>query len=294
MSAIIGGCDSLAVEPFTVRDPNFQEFSERIARNTQIILKEEAGLGTVSDPASGSYFIENLTSSLVMESWKLFLEIEDNGGYLTSFKSGEIQKRITATAILRKQNISFQKEILLGTNKYPDPTERLTVDPLKKEAIPGYSSSMQIIAPPLIEFRAAEEFEKIRQRIERSGKKVFLLPIGNPDWSKARAEFSAGFFGCAGFTIIYNPEFETLQEGLEKAKAVHSEIIVLCSSNEEYKTLAPEAHTLLENNNILVVAGLPSDCLSDLKSKGITHFIHRKSDVLEELKKFADLLVPIK
>ena len=95
MSAVLGGTDSLTVEPFdkTFRQPD--EFSERIARNQQLILKEEAYFDKVADPAGGSYYIENLTRLIANSAWKLFLEIEDQGGFLQAMGSGFIRKKLS-------------------------------------------------------------------------------------------------------------------------------------------------------------------------------------------------------
>jgi methylmalonyl-CoA mutase len=99
MSAILGGTDSLTVEPFdkTFRQPD--EFSERIARNQQLILKEEAYFDKVADPAGGSYYIENLTRLIAGSAWKLFLEIEDQGGFLSALESGFIRSRLSESAV---------------------------------------------------------------------------------------------------------------------------------------------------------------------------------------------------
>jgi methylmalonyl-CoA mutase len=96
MSATLGGADSLTVEPFDVifRQPG--EFSERIARNQQLILKEEAFFDKVADPGAGSYYIENLTSLIAENSWKLFLEIEERGGFLSCYESGFISEKLAA------------------------------------------------------------------------------------------------------------------------------------------------------------------------------------------------------
>jgi methylmalonyl-CoA mutase len=95
MSAILGGTDSLTVEPFdkTFRQPD--EFSERIARNQQLILKEEAYFDKVADPAGGSYYIENLTRLIAESAWKSFLEIEEEGGFLHAMETGLIQRKLT-------------------------------------------------------------------------------------------------------------------------------------------------------------------------------------------------------
>jgi methylmalonyl-CoA mutase len=95
MSAILGGTDSLTVEPFDKSFRNPDAFSERIARNQQLILKEEAYFDKVADPAGGSYYIENLTRLLADSAWKLFLEIEEHGGFLRAMESGFIGGKLS-------------------------------------------------------------------------------------------------------------------------------------------------------------------------------------------------------
>jgi methylmalonyl-CoA mutase len=98
MSAILGGTDSLTVGPFDEIFRQSDEFSERIARNQQLILKEEAFFDKVADPAAGSYYIENLTSLITENAWKLFLEIEERGGFLSCIESGFISEKLAASA----------------------------------------------------------------------------------------------------------------------------------------------------------------------------------------------------
>ncbi len=98
MSAILGGTDSLTVEPFdiVIRQPD--EFSERIARNQQLILREESYFDRVTDPGAGSYYIEKLTQIISENAWKLFVETEEQGGFLAALKSGYIEKKISESA----------------------------------------------------------------------------------------------------------------------------------------------------------------------------------------------------
>ncbi len=104
MAAILGGTDSLTVEPFDtiVREPD--SFSERIARNQQLILKEETLFGKVADPSAGSYYIEKLTQLIIENSWALFLEMENNGGFLKALNQGLIQKKITKSSSGQRGN----------------------------------------------------------------------------------------------------------------------------------------------------------------------------------------------
>ena len=290
MSAVLGGCDSLSITPFDKAFRKSNEFSERIARNTHIILKEEAWLDKVQDPSAGSYFIESLTDSIIAESWKLLVEIEELGGYLNAFKSGEIQKRIKESATQRNNSIATRKEVLLGTNQFPNNSEKLPENLDVKIAFPEKEKTGKLLAEPIHIYRGAMDFEKLRMRSEEQNKIVFLLTIGNPVFRKARAGFSSNFFACAGFDVIDNPGFETLKEGVNAAKTAKASIVVLCSSDEEYAELAPAAAELIGKEMILVIAGYPKDCIDDLKSKGITNFIHLKSNVLDELKKYQEML----
>ncbi|MCD4694878.1 MAG: methylmalonyl-CoA mutase subunit beta, partial [Bacteroidales bacterium] len=128
MSGITGGTDSLTIHPFNSAYEETTEFSERIARNQQLLLKEESYIDKVADPAAGSYYIENLTQSIVNHAWKLFLEVQEKGGFLESFKAGFIQEQIKETARQRDLEIATRKKVLLGTNQYPNSTEFISED----------------------------------------------------------------------------------------------------------------------------------------------------------------------
>jgi methylmalonyl-CoA mutase len=93
MSAVLGGTDSLTVNPFDITSGSPDEFSERIARNQQLILREEAWFDKVADPSAGSYYIENLTALIAENSWKLFIEIENMGGFISALNSGFVRAR---------------------------------------------------------------------------------------------------------------------------------------------------------------------------------------------------------
>ena len=102
---------------------NPTEFSKRIARNVELLLKNESHFDQVVDPAGGSYYVENLTQSIAAEAWKLFLEIEEKGGYTEAYKAGLIVERIKASAAAKDKNIATRRQTLLGANQYPNFTE---------------------------------------------------------------------------------------------------------------------------------------------------------------------------
>ncbi len=119
-----------------------------------------------------------------------------------------------------------------------------------------------------------------------------MLTIGNLAMRLARSQFSANFFGCAGYEIIDNLGFKTVKEGIDAAMEKQADIVVLCSSDDEYAELAPEAFKELDGRAQFVVAGAPA-CTDDLRAIGIENFIHVRSNVLETLQAFnAKLLKP--
>ncbi|MEA1876033.1 MAG: methylmalonyl-CoA mutase family protein [Bacteroidota bacterium] len=291
MSSILGGVDSLTILPFDSSYRQSDEISQRLARNQQLLLREEAYLDKVVDPAAGSYYIENLTHSIIQESWKVFQEIETEGGFVDAFLAGKIQDAIAGVAQKRDMQIALKKEILLGTNQYPNAEEK------QLDQVDLARTHASVVDPtgadtqPLNLYRGAEGFEKLRFETEQADKQpvVFLLTIGNLNMRKARATFAANFFACAGYKIIDNPGFASVAEGMEAARDAKADIIVLCSSDEEYLSLATELVKAPHEAEI-VIAGYPKSIMDELHNAGIRHFIHLRSNVLEVLKGFNQLL----
>lgn len=289
MSAALAGVDSITTTPFDVPYKTPDAFSERIARNQQFLLKEESHLDKVVDPAGGSYYVETLTVSLAKEAWKLFLEVEEKGGFLACINDNSIQKAINATAEKRHVDVARRKEILLGTNQYPNINETAA----QKIETTGCSCGChheeggEAQGTGLSRKRAASDFEALRLATEAASNrpKVFMLTIGNLAMRLARAQFSTNFFGCAGYEIIDNLGFDTVQEGVDAAIEKGADVIVLCSSDDEYATLAPEAFKYLDGRAMFVVAGAPA-CMEELQAVGINDFIHVRCNVLETLQSF--------
>jgi methylmalonyl-CoA mutase len=291
MSAAIAGVDSLTVQPFDSAYRTSDTFSERIARNQQIVLQDEAYFSKIVDPSAGSYFIENLTASIADSAWKLFLDIEDKGGYIAAMKGGFIQAQVEESAAKRLAAIASRKETLLGTNQYANLKEEMK-NQFGDAGCCGNFAATEKIAVPLKFFRLGEGFEALRLRTENSGHrpKVFLLTIGNLAMRKARAGFALNFFSVAGFDIIDNNGFATVEEGVDAAVKAKADIIVLCSSDDEYPALAPQAVAAAKGKGILVLAGYPKPIVDELKAAGIEHFIYAGQNVLEALEEYQKLM----
>jgi methylmalonyl-CoA mutase len=289
MSAVLGGLDSFTVKPFDSVYAESSVFSERIARNQQLLLKEESHFGQIADPAAGSYYIETLTESIADEAWKLFLAVEDKGGYLAAFKAGFVQEAIKATAQKRDLAIATRKENFLGTNQFPNFGEVLKTIP---EAVlaPTDKTADNAVCETLKPYRGAQAFEALRYKTDIYAKengrpKVMMFPIGNLNMRKARAQFACNFFACAGFDVEDHNGFTSVEEGVKFVTEKNAKIVVICSSDDEYATIAPELFEALKGSATLVVAGAPA-CADELKAKGIKNFINVKSNVLETLKAY--------
>ena len=286
MSAAIAGVHSIVVTPFDAVYETPNDFSERIARNQQLLLKEECHFDKVVDPASGSYYIEELTTSLAAEGWKIFLKVEEEGGFLAAALAGTIQDDINATNEKRHLHAAQRREFILGTNQFPNFTEKSE----GKQPIDGCKDSCSHEAGSIKNIkstRLAADFENLRLATEKAKKQpvAFMLTIGNLVWRQARAQFSCNFLASAGYKVIDNLGFATVEEGVAAAKEAGADIIVLCSSDDEYAEYAIPAYQATGDSALFVVAGAPA-CSEDLKAAGIENFIHVKVNQLETLKLF--------
>ena len=279
MSAALAGVHSLEVTPFDYSFEKPNEFSQRIARNTELLLKHESHFDQVVDPAGGSYYIETLTKNIAEQAWKLFLEVEDKGGYVEAFKSGYVVEKVKASAAAKDKNIATRRQILLGANQYPNFTE--VADSAVAADVVTRTDSENVLTP----YRGAMAFESMRLGVDRSGKepKAFMLTCGSLAMARARAQFSCNFFACAGIRVQDNTFFHSVEEGVAAALESKAEIVVVCASDDDYAEVAPKVKELLGGKAILVVAGAPA-CTPELEAQGITNFINVKSNVLETLK----------
>ena len=275
MSAAIGGCESLAVDPFDAvyREP--QEPSRRLARNTQLILKKEAWLDRCADPAGGSYYVEVLTDSIARESWKLVREVEAGGGFRKAWTGGLIPARIEESRAAKIAAVSSRRRTILGTNQYPNLNERM----------------LDQIERPSEAFRAATPFEAIRLRTERHARKsgrapgFLLLEMGDLKMRKARAGFVTNFFGCAGFRVEAVHAADTAQ-ALAEIDERKPDALVLCSSDEQYLALAEALLKALQGRGSklpVIVAGYPKDAMAALTAAGVAEFVHIRSNAVEVL-----------
>ncbi len=290
MSAVIGGADAISLQPFDIAYKESDDFSRRIARNVQVILKEEAFMDRVVDPAAGSYYVETLTNAIAEHAWTLFQSVEAAGGALKVIEDGSLQAEIEKSCQKRDMDIATRRYILLGTNQYPNIKENMAdkIERIVKDEDEGLKT-----------YRGAVAFEEIRlateKYAEKNGRpKVYLLKLGNLAMRQARAGFITNFFGCAGYEIVEPAGFATVEEGVKAVAEVNPALIVVCSSDEEYATLGVEAAKQCKQqfpNTPFLVAGNPTDAIEDLKAAGAEDFIHVRTNILESLRNYNQKLL---
>ena len=287
MSAAIAGVEAITVTPYDSVYETPTEFAERIAKNQQLILKHESHLNKVADPAGGSYYIESLTASIAKEAWKQFLAIEEAGGFHKAMKEGRIKAEVEGAGNDRRTALAKRKEILLGTNQYPNFSETSEGHrPIGGRCKCGCGChSHENTDNAITAIRLGEEFEQLRIATEDSGRrpKAFMLTIGNLAMRQARAQFSCNFLAAAGYEVIDNLGFKSVEEGVDAALKANADIVVICSSDDEYAEYAIPAFEAVGDKAIFIVAGAPA-CSEELQKAGIENFIHVRVNVLETLK----------
>ncbi len=327
MAAILGGCDVLSVRPYDAALQSPDAFSARLARNTQLILQHEAHLDQVADPAAGSYYLEAMTDQIAQKAWSHFQELEANGGLLSGLQDGTVQKSIETTRRRRHRAINERTQVLVGTTHYPTLDERRGDDlsspsetsrPSPTDLPPGSLSLHSIqtalqdgtdlptivesIRPdeptlgPLPSIRLSEPIEALRLRTEQYAEAqdgpptVLLVPMGPVSARSARATFARNFLGVAGFEIIEPLKFETPTEAATKAVEADADVVVLCSADDEYDSLAPAVRTELgerDHEALLVIAGHP-DQLDD--SLSVDAFVYQNAPLRETLEHLQEQL----
>jgi methylmalonyl-CoA mutase len=279
ISAVFGGVDSITVAPFDECYKMPDEASRRLARNTQIILKQEALLSRVADPGAGSYYLEVITDFIAREGWKCMQAIESAGGYRKARSNGLIARMLEHSLAAKQKAVESGRRIFTGTNSYADCSEKAP-DRIDVSRVSSHR-------------RATESYEQLRLRTERhmakAGKcpRILLAEFGDMRMRTARSGFATNFFACAGF--------ETVTQTFENADGIaekDAELIVLCSSDAEYLPMASEVCSKLQANgktSPIVVAGNP-DSAERLRAAGVDDFVHIRSNPIAFLTKWLQRL----
>lgn len=290
MAALLGGCDALLIQPHNSSFEKPSDFSHRIALNLSNLLKGESHFDKVIDPAAGSYYIENLTENIAQKAWELFQQVENKGGFAAAFEAGFITESIQATASQKLKDISARKKVFVGTNKYPNATENISVTEIEH-----LNNDATVLSPQ----RATQAFDALRLRTLQHQTatgyipKVYMACFGNLAMRKARATFAAEFFGVAGFQMLGEFTAPDLQQLASNAAKSEADIVVMCAADPDYETDAATfaaAFKAKAPNKQLVLAGYPAAIVDELTTVGVDSFIHIKVNAIDALTEYQDLL----
>ncbi len=297
MAAAIGGADSISSLAFDLEQNEKHILAQELSYKTQLILRHEAYLDKVMDPAQGSYYIEKCTDLIARKVWELFQKIEARGGLLVLLQSGEIQKEIQELAQKQLAQVGRRKISVLGINEFPPAPQKdsLPSSPaanLKQKVRQDKPRYGHISTLPLV--RLAQDFERLRRATEAYGSAQGEIPTVYPILLEKGAiaqqgsNFAGNFFGCAGYAIAAERQGLNLVDiaALSKEQGKHK-IFTLCGAESLYAALIPKLiHTLPLSKKamILTVAAHPAKLAKEgIESKHVFGFIYQGMPVWEEL-----------
>ncbi|WP_347157902.1 methylmalonyl-CoA mutase family protein [Pontibacter chitinilyticus] len=267
MAAVIAGCDSLTVVPFDNTFEQPDEFSERIARNVSIILKEEAYLDKTVDPAGGSYYLESLTNELAQKAWALFKKTEALGGFETAYTKGAILGPITEVSRMKFRNIATGRDVLVGTNKYPNPKESISFDP--EELIQSADFDTTRAAYPTEVMRMATELHlRKRQRLP----KAIVAVIGDTEKRKLNASFAEAFFRCVGFETE-KQQYTSVEDAADRLLHSAAEVVVVASSEAAYAREFGPRLRQHQSKPTVILADDPQHIKEEMITNGYEEFL---------------------
>ena len=294
-AAGFGGADAITVLPHTAPLGLPDALARRIARNTQLVLLEESNLARVADPAAGSGAIETITDQLCTASWALFQDIENAGGVWPALETGLIQRAVAAVRTERQKAIARGKDILTGSNAFPNLKETLpaVLDVAPHGPADDATAVTTIAALPRL--RLAAPFEALRDKsdaiLAETGvrPKIFLATLGTLAEFTARAGFARNFFEAGGIAAVGGEESK--EAVADAFKASGSALACLCSSDKIYETEAAAAAQALKAAGAHVyLAGRPGDQEAALRDAGVASFIFAGCDAIATLNGAYDIL----
>ncbi|MDN4607760.1 methylmalonyl-CoA mutase family protein [Sporosarcina highlanderae] len=262
-AAILGGADIITVHPHdSLTGSNAS--SIRYAKNIQLVLKEEAHVDKVLDPAGGSYYIEKLTDELVEKAWELFLGIESKDG-LDVFLQGHELKVLLSK---RQIEVNTGKKSLIGTNVYAEVASTNFADRDEYKQLN----------------RLAKPFEEFRKLASDNQPKTVLLTFGEIKDFKPRADFVTGFLASGGITSEWSPSFQTAEQAIEWLNTENPDYAIICTTDEKLSDIVESVLEKLPEGLLLDVAGkVDKDSERKWSEKGLNGTIFNGQNKIEKL-----------
>ncbi|MGE6488544.1 methylmalonyl-CoA mutase family protein [Paenisporosarcina sp. NPDC076898] len=266
-SAVLGGADIISVVPYdelTGSSPT----SERIARNVQLVIREETMVNKIIDPSAGSYYVESLTAELVRQAWDLFLKLvemnhSEQEEYLLSL-ARDVQSS-------RTQSIAKRKASLIGTNVYANPTDAVATSHLDDE-----------------NERLAVPFEQLRKYFSEQPLRTAVVMFGVLKDVKPRADFVQGFLQAGGLNPVMSPLFADAQDAWHWVKSNQMEYVVFAAKDEITNEFLPQLLKVADPYTIIDVAGRHA-VENHWREQGLNGSIFAGQDVIAKMQQLIDV-----
>jgi len=294
-AAAAGAADALTVLPFTASLGLPDRSARRMARNTHLILREEAGLARVVDPGGGGWYVEHLTDDIAKAAWKTFQELERAGDFSAQLESGALAKRIDAQWDKRAKGLATRREMIVGVSAFPLLDEHaVELDDFDAREL---LASLRAARPapavsiaPLPRRRLAERFEALRDAADRAHASgalppVLLLQLGTLAEANVRSGWIRGLLEAGGLRCSVSPALPDADAVAHACAETVPALAVLCSSDERYGELAEAAARAAKVAGVatLALAGRPGAHEDAWRAAGVDVFLYHGMDVLAEL-----------
>lgn len=324
-ASIVGGADSLHIEPYDSVTSSSSQFAHRLSRNTHLILQHETHISKVMDPAGGSWYVEAYTHELMTKAWELFGNIEDHGGMEEALKQGRIQDEVEQMKVKRQGDIECRIERLIGVthyapkqhaaseeikstlskkeerkmNKYSDQntsefSSNLSLEDYTKLASKGVTAgwmlkqmAKQSQPDSVVPLTKWRAAEKFEKiRVYTKGMSIGIMELADPS-SHKKAEIARSLFESAGFACETIKNIDSYVEIADWMNEQKHEAYVICGSDELVEKLLTKAMTYFEEDSVYVyvVGEEHVSRKTQWQQKGVMSVIHPKTNVIQCVKK---------
>lgn len=289
-AAALGGADAITVLPFTWAIGQPDAFARRIARNTQLVLMEESGLGRVADPGGGSWAVEKMTDDLARRAWELFQAIEAMGGLGEALLSGYVQDEVAGQAQVRAKAVATRRLALTGTSTFPIlGSDGVTATPWPADLLSADLKGAQ--ATPVSVQRSSQPFEDLRDAADRFAKaaghppQVFLAALGSLAVHSTRSTWMKNFLAAGGIEAVSGDGFKDPGEAAKAFGTSRAAVACIASSDRVYADQAEAAAKALKTAGArhVLLAGRPGQREAALRAAGVDTFIYAGCDMIEAL-----------
>ena len=288
--AALGGADAICVLPFTFALGKPDAFARRVARNIQIVCQEESNLGRVTDPAGGSWYVEQLTDEVANKAWEIFQDIEARDGIAEGLTSGYVQDMIARSVEARTKQISTGRAELTGVSAFPI----LGDDNINTEPWPmpwaAHASPSATSVTPLKPHRLAEAFEDLRDAADAArGYTVFLASMGEISEHNVRTTWVKNYLAAGGIETIIGDGYDSASVAAAAFNNSGTTVACICSSDTVNATHAEITARALKAKGAtwVMMAGRPDpkdgDKEAALRAAGVDQFLFAGTDAVATL-----------